>query len=157
VSDLLQALVLDKAVGYLGVHEIPPGSNRGPEVDEFLRSVGLNPDDGKYPWCAAFVSHCIRRAASQIPQPLKFRGSARCLRLVELNQDLMLPRAEGVCVFVNLESNTTGHCGFVTGINEDGLLETLEGNTDASGSRTGGQVMRRTRTTAYPEAYIRIA
>ncbi len=34
----------------LGVMEQPPGSNRGLEVDEYIRRVGLNPKD-RLPWC----------------------------------------------------------------------------------------------------------
>lgn len=52
------------AMTQVGVMEDPPGSNRGPKVDEYLRSVGLDPEDGSYPWCAAFVYWVFQEAAS---------------------------------------------------------------------------------------------
>ena len=36
------------------VKERPKGSNRGPEVDRYVKTAGLNPENG-YPWCMAFV------------------------------------------------------------------------------------------------------
>ena len=45
------------------IREQPPGSNRGPRVDEYLRAAGLDPSTGNYAWCAAFVVWCFERAA----------------------------------------------------------------------------------------------
>src|SRR6266700_6758727 len=50
----LQQEVIRFASTQLGVLENPLGSNRGPEVDGYLRSVGLNPAAGSFLWCAAF-------------------------------------------------------------------------------------------------------
>ncbi|MGH9889023.1 MAG: CHAP domain-containing protein, partial [bacterium] len=44
--------------------EEPLGSNRGPRVDEYLGSVGIDPALGGQPWCAAFVYWCFARAAA---------------------------------------------------------------------------------------------
>ncbi|HYE76180.1 MAG TPA: CHAP domain-containing protein, partial [Blastocatellia bacterium] len=60
---LEEALVV--AQSQLGVREKPLGSNRGPEVDVYIESVGLAPT-GKYAWCAAFVYWCYKRAAEQL-------------------------------------------------------------------------------------------
>lgn len=152
----LAAKVLEIAESQLGVKEHPPGSNRGPEVDRYLNAVGLDAVRQSYPWCAAFVSYCIKQADVDLPQPKKFRGSARCLRLVELNQDLQLERPEPGCIFIHLKPDTNGHTGFVTAVTEDGI-ETIEGNSDAAGSRTGGQVVRQKRPFDYVECYLRIA
>ena len=43
--------VLKKARKEIGVCEVPPGSNRGPVVNEYLKSVGLRPG---FAWCAGF-------------------------------------------------------------------------------------------------------
>ena len=51
----LLATVLQLASREVGTLEDPLGSNRGPRVDQYLRAVGLNPADGSFPWCAAFV------------------------------------------------------------------------------------------------------
>jgi hypothetical protein len=153
----LAAKALEIALSNLGVKEDPPGSNRGHAVDIFLRSVGLDPERGAYPWCAAFLCYCIQQAREAIPVPLQFKRSGRCERLVELNQALLLPRAEAGAVFVHLKPNGDGHTGFVTAVREDGSIETCEGNSDSAGSRTGGSVVRQHRAADYVNAYLRIA
>lgn len=140
---------IELAAAAIGVHEQPPGSNRGPEVDEYLRNVGLDPASGSYPWCAAFVSTMATAAGA-----LQLRKSASCQRLVELNHDLVLAAPEDGCIFVHLSPNHTGHTGFVEHVNDDGSLSTIEGNTDAAGGRTGGQVMRQMRSAGYAQVFL---
>ena len=48
----------------VGVMEKPLGSNRGPRVDEYLRSVNIDPTTGSFPWCAAFIYFCFQKAAA---------------------------------------------------------------------------------------------
>lgn len=154
----LAARVLELATEEIGVREDPPGSNRGAQVDRYLRSVGLDPATKPYPWCAAFICWCILTALEGLPQPRQFRTSAKCLRLVELNQALLLERPETGCIFIHLNPDGTGHCGFVVAVNDsEGILSTIEGNTDARGSRTGGQVMAQSRPLDYATAYLRVA
>lgn len=153
----LAARVLEIAAGELGVCEAPPGSNRGPRVDEYLRAVGLNPSAGHYPWCAAFASFCIEQAADALHLPLLFRRSASCQRLTELNYTLDLPGPEVGAVFIHLNPNHTGHTGFVTAAHSDGSFEDISGNSDASGSRTGGSVCRNHRAAGYAAVFLRIA
>lgn len=51
----LRFAVVDTARGYLGVREVPMGSNEGPQVNKFLREgCGLGPG---YAWCSCFVSY----------------------------------------------------------------------------------------------------
>lgn len=146
---------LELAASYIGVHEVPPGSNRGVLIDAWLRRRGLDPTKGSYPWCAAFVSGCIEDAANDLHELLQFHRSARCAVLAELNQSLWLPAPEAGCVFVHLNADGTGHTGFVTGV--DGAnMQTLEGNTDANGSRTGGSVCRQVRPASYAAHFIAI-
>jgi hypothetical protein len=141
---------IEIALSQKGATEHPPGSNRGPEVDEYLRCVGLDASRGNYPWCAAFVTWCIAEAVKAVGGPPRFRGSASALLLRVLNKPLILPGPAANCVFVMDHGQGKGHTGFVLGIDphDPTLLHTVEGNTDASGSRTGGQVMVRTRHVA---------
>ena len=53
--------VLAEAKRFAGVTEQPAGSNRGVEVDYFVREAGLDPK-GAYPWCACFVGQIGRQA-----------------------------------------------------------------------------------------------
>ena len=65
----LARTVLRVAASQVGVSEVPPGSNRGPEVDGYLRAVGLDPEQWSYPWCAAFVYWCFERACRELGRP----------------------------------------------------------------------------------------
>lgn len=153
----LGARALEVAVSQLGVRESPPRSNRGPAVDRYLRAVRLDPERGSYAWCAAFVSWCIQAASVGWAAPVFWRSSSSCARLWRGNRGLLLEAPEVACVFVHLREDGKGHAGFVTGLRDDGDLVTCEGNTDASGSRTGGQVMAQRRPAGYATRYLRVA
>jgi len=59
-------LALARAALLAGVREAPPYSNRGPEIDGYLRGCvrgGRPLGVLGVPWCAAFVSWCLWRAA----------------------------------------------------------------------------------------------
>lgn len=112
----------------------------------------MDPESGSYPWCAAFV--CTIATASGA---LQLRKSASCKRLVDLNPDLHLAAPVDGCIFVHLAPDGHGHTGFVERVNHDGTLSTIEGNTDAAGGRTGGQVMRQTRPAGYAQAFLKVA
>jgi len=153
-SDLAGA-ALEVAVSQLGVLERPPGSNRGPEVDRYLRSVGLDPAAGSYAWCAAFVHWCFAEAASRlgVSNPAirtagvldhwrkAARSPAACrVRGADAAQDptLVLPGA----VFAISVGRGLGHMGLVEAV-DGGNLVTVEGNTNDDGSREGIGVFRR--------------
>lgn len=146
--------VLDIAGSQVGVREQPPGSNRGPEVDQYLKCVGLDPADGSYPWCAAFVYWCFAQAA----QKLKTANPAiQCAGVLEMwtragssgvtrvsaaeataRPSLVVPGS----VFVLSTGSGNGHTGLVESV--DGItLTTIEGNTNSVGGREGIGVFRR--------------
>lgn len=50
---------LDHAVSYIGTKESPPGSNRGPLIDVWLRDAGVPPGN---PWCMAFLRAMFAKA-----------------------------------------------------------------------------------------------
>jgi hypothetical protein len=148
----LGELALNIALGENGVQEVPPGSNAGPDVEKYLRAVGLPP--GK-PWCAAFVSWAVREAMLTAGGPHRWRGSGLVTALLELNQALAVVLPQAGDVFIHLGDDGHGHCGFVTGVSPMGGLATLEGNTDRAGSRTGGSVMHQNRPGGYASAFLR--
>ena len=157
VPGLLAAKALEIAASYLGVTEHPPHSNRGPEVDAFLRSVGLNPEAKSYPWCAAMVSYCVEQAAEALHMPLRFRRTASCARMAELNYRLEISGPEPGAVFIHLNPDHTGHAGFVTQVLPGGLFRDISGNSDANGSRTGGSVCSNVRPISYAAHFLRLA
>lgn len=165
----LAAYTLEVAETQLHTVEDPPRSNRGPQtittwrgmelrggVDNYIRAAHLNPEIGPYAWCAAFGGWCIQNAAAAIPVRPAFKYSARCYRVIELNQALLLPRAEVGAVGIHLHPNEDGHWVFATAVNDDLSVQTIEGNTDTAGGRTGGQVMRQVRAADYIHAWLAI-
>src|SRR5262249_41230984 len=58
--------VLLVAAAEVGIMEQPPGSNRGPKVNQYLASVGLDANAGSFAWCAAFVYWCFREAPTAL-------------------------------------------------------------------------------------------
>jgi hypothetical protein len=147
---------LKVASAQVGKREVPPGSNRGPEVDAYLRAVGLDPAKGHFPWCAAFVFWCFREAAKALGKPnpaprtpgaldswdRALEAGAKCVsaNAAHLDESRVLPGQ----VFVLATGGGFGHTGFVSG-SQDGLLATIEGNANESGGREGIGVFARRR------------
>lgn len=144
-----------------GQMEQPVGTNRGPMVDEYLRSVGMDPTKGtaddRY-WCMAFVYWTFKTASSSlaIGNPLpktagciehwnRSKGIAKATRIVAkdayTNPNLIKPGL----VFILDYGNGHGHTGIVEKLLPGGALSTIEGNTDATGSGNGIGVFRSTR------------
>lgn len=125
---------------YLGVRENPPKSNRGPDVDHFIRvGGGLTPEGNHYAWCASFVSDVVVEAFTKrdgvtldVQGPPRFVGSAAALSLLHKNPSLKLRAPTSSCVFVMDHGGGKGHTGFVVDVLPDGIhLRTIEGNTGA--------------------------
>jgi hypothetical protein len=147
ITSPLLKKVLQKAVSQIGVMEQPPGSNRGPEVEKYLRSVGLG---GGYAWCMAFIYWVFDDVckAEGIPHPLVKTGgvlnqwnqTTQTKILVENavnNPSLIKPGA----IFIINHGGGFGHAGIVEEVN-GGILKTIEGNTNNNQSREGVGVFR---------------
>lgn len=137
--------VVEFAESQVGVLEDPPGSNRGPMVDQYIRSVGLDPNDN-HPWCGAFTYWCFEQAAKKINVPNPCKRTARVLS----HKPNILPKSaiadpsllKPGCIFLIKTSGNTGHMGIITA-QHGGILETIEGNTNRGGGREGIGVFRR--------------
>lgn len=134
--------VIKIAASEVGVEE-QGGNNRGKRVEEYLHSVGLGPGD---PWCAAFVAWCLREAGVKLgtdgwprtgycPTIETWAKSNKCLSRTPRRGD----------VFLLLDSEGPYHTGFVSEVNSDGTVDTIEGNTNRGGSADGDGVFRRKR------------
>lgn len=149
--------VIKFAKTQLGVMEQPLGSNRGPEVDKYQRSVGLHLSPGKpgYYWCVAFTYFCYNEAAKKlgISNPHiktagvldhwnKAGGNSKIVRLSRAkavsNPGLITPGS----LFILETGGGGGHTGIVVEV-KDGRLVTIEGNTNAGGSANGIGVFKR--------------
>jgi hypothetical protein len=149
---------LEIAITQLGVRENSP--NSGPEVNQYLKSVGLN---SGYPWCMAYVYWCYKQAAAQLGVPnflIRTGGVLHqwneqqpkrkiVLDKVLKNSAIIKPGA----VFIMDYGKGTGHTGLVERIH-GGFVETIEGNTNDEGSREGYEVCRRTRKLASIKGFI---
>lgn len=154
VSKLL-GTCLNVAASQVGVMEEPPGSNRGPQVDEYLKAVGIEPSDDSYPWCAAFVYWSFRHAAIRIGiqnPAIRTAGvldhwakagqkGIKRIFLAEFIVDFSLVKPG--LVFVINTGGGKGHMGLVEDYRDDRLV-TIEGNTNLPGDREGVGVFRRT-------------
>jgi len=136
-----------------GVREVPRNSNRGPEVDNYLKRVGLPPG---HAWCCAFVYWCMDEAGKALARANPMVKTAGCMdhwnravaagarRIVRSkaleNPSLLLPGM----IFIMDHGKGLGHTGLIESV-KGGMITTLEGNTDASMTREGGGVYRLTR------------
>jgi hypothetical protein len=141
----MTATALDFALTQIRVRETGP--NRGPEVDTFLRAVGLDPEKGSYPWCAAFAYWCCHQALLWIPR------TASVAKLLDRATALVVaePRPGDICTMLRMDGK--GHCGiFVrkfTGYDGADWIETCDGNTNQDGSREGDRVAMKERPLRY--------
>ena len=147
----LSLTALEIAVSYLGVHE-SGGNNRGPEVDQFLASVGLNPG---YAWCTAFLYFCFRQAVQRrpinlapgidyIPPPNPCPRTASAIKLWKLSDMAWRDSnpAPGALYILD-HGGGTGHAGIIETVDDgNNVLTEISGNTNAAGSREGNCVWR---------------
>jgi hypothetical protein len=135
-------LILSIAVSQIGVCEIPNGSNAGPDVEKYLKSIGL----GKgYPWCAAFVFWVTKQAyleGKKIESPLFKTGHVLTMWNKTDKSFRIVGQPQPGDIFIMEFKGGSGHTGFVTKV-ENGRIYTIEGNSNSDGSREGNMVCRK--------------
>jgi hypothetical protein len=148
----LKEKVLEIANTQVGVEEIPRGSNKGKDVEKYLKSIGLR---GGYAWCGAFTYWCVDNAskALKIANPLIKTGGV--LKQWNERTELRETIPQSGDIFILDYGKGLGHTGFVECV--DGLnIRTIEGNTNDEGSREGYEVCRRVRTIKSCRGFIRL-
>lgn len=150
MNSLLAQKAVAVAIAQIGVVENPLHSNRGLEVDQYIRSVGLTPEGNNYSWCAAFVYWCYNEAATDLnlynplvktAGVLKHWQKATCTK-VSLEEAKNNPSLVQVgSIFIMDHGRGLGHTGIVESVS-GGNLVTLEGNTNNTRSRNGYGVFR---------------
>lgn len=151
MTDDLLSHVIAIATAEVGVREVAP--NRGPRVDEYIRSVGLDPARGSFPWCAAFVYWAFAAAARTLGVRNPCPRTASAMKMYQKAPlycrmgALMDPGSfKPGWVAVKNHGFGKGHIWIVTGADfRDGTMATVEGNTNSEGGREGVEVARRTR------------
>ena len=145
----LVAKTLELALAEVGTREVPLGSNRGRRVEFYLRSCGLGPGN---PWCAAFVYAMAHSAAESLSLVNPYLRSGFCPHIAGWAKDEGILSAQPVPGATFLAYGRVGkvfrarHTGFVTAVSGDGVFSTVEGNSNAAGSREGIGVFRLKRT-----------
>lgn len=130
------------------------GPNKGPEVEKYLKTVGLGPG---HPWCAAFVCWCYQQAMQNLKMrrapPFRFSGRVLTMWKTAPTQWKSATPTVGAiyCHFTDInDPDSTGHCGIVTRIdNEFQDIFGIEGNTNSYGSRIGDRVRINRRDWSY--------
>lgn len=122
------------------------GENRGEVVEQYLRSAGLGPG---FPWCAAFVNSCYRRAGARQSELPPHPASACNWREWSNSCGWLVMKPERGDLFGWCDkAKWRGHVGFVVTVRRVlGItwLTTIEGNTNEAGSREGTRLMRKKR------------
>lgn len=144
VDDYRERIVAT-AESQLHVRELT-GENDGPDVARYLKVTGL--DEG-YPWCAAFVSWVFVEAGGTAPRSARVVDwfKANIVYKREWRKATIQPEKGMVVGLYYAHLGRYGHIGIVTE-NSPGQLRnviTIEGNTNAAGSREGQGVYRKIR------------
>lgn len=140
------------ATTQLGVQEIPKGSNSGPEVEIYLKSVGL----GKgYAWCMAFVYWCVSEASKKTAHPNLLNKTAGVLAQWNRSSKLRVSTPQPGDIFIMDYGKGLGHTGIVTRVLPTNKIETIEGNTNSKGSREGQEVAKRIRPISSCKGFLR--
>lgn len=151
----LAATALEIAQTQVGQQEEPVGSNSGPMVNEYLRSVGLNPG---YAWCQAFVYWCYETAAKKlgVANPIartagvhdcwnRLTAEATATKISKADAQKCPEKVSSGDQVILLFGKNEGHTGIVE--KTDGqLVHTIEGNSNNNGSREGYEVVRHIRS-----------
>jgi hypothetical protein len=136
---------LAEARKFVGTREKPLGSNRGPEVDQWNRTVGA--PLGSF-WCMSFVFSMVKKACEKLGKPVAISKTASCsslFRWAKANGRLVA-RPEPGDIFLCI-GGPTGHfhTGLVEKLLPDERFSTIEGNSNDEGSANGIEVAHRKR------------
>lgn len=153
------AKVITVAKSQVGVKEKPIGSNRGPEVEAYLRSCGLG---GGYAWCAAFVAWVIQQATAALDVDNPWKNTAYCpsIEAFAKSRGIFYDSPEVGDVFLSYSSPEgwyrASHTGIVTRV-DGNLFYTVEGNTNNTGSRVGDGVYSLSHTNTSKYRFVRLS
>ncbi|WP_210493769.1 CHAP domain-containing protein [Patulibacter sp. SYSU D01012] len=131
----------------LGVAEQPPGSNDSPEIKTFRDAVAGAPGPG--PWCAYFVSWAAKQAGTPVGDNGSGFGSVDAMWSWAQRSGKSIPNGPNVRPQVGDVIIFDEHTGIVTGVDPDGTVRTIEGNTS-------DRVAERTHPANAAVGYIRL-
>lgn len=130
--------LLAVATRELGEHEEPAGSNRV----KYSAWYGMTAA-----WCAMFVSWCADQSGNTAYIPRHAYTPAGAAWFANRGRFDRTPRVGSLAFYDVSGMGRISHVGIVESVTAGGAWYAIEGNSNASGSRTGGQVCRVRRTT----------
>jgi hypothetical protein len=156
-KDRLRQNILAKAISHLGEREVGT-TNSGPEVNQFLAYVGLDPG---YSWCMAFAVYIAGRTAEQMGLRLADTNlvktascsaqasHARTVGALIAAADVLAGKAvvQKGDLMLMWEGGDYHHTGIVEVPPSQNapIFGTIEGNTNDTGAREGTSVLRQRR------------
>lgn len=144
------------ARGEVGNREI--GKNGGAAVRKYQRATWLA--TGEWPWCAAFVCWCVREALEKHPlaiQRPRTAGAWDFERWARKEGAELIKPATSKVREGDILVYTFSHIGIAVGDEQsNGEFNTVEGNTNAAGSREGDGVYMKIRRKDQIRSIIRL-
>lgn len=147
--NLLTRQIVVEAIKHVGTKEA--GHNAGPEVAGWLKRVHRRTGS---PWCCAFAWCMLDDACTAIgvPNPFPPVAGVHYAAAIAKRLGCWTPEAGPgyICLHdsgKNAAGARIGHCGVVVEVN--GQIKSVEGNTNAEGSREGDRVALKSRPVAY--------
>ena len=134
--------LLALAATELGVQESPPGSNRGPRVEQYQKLAGSVPGAA---WCGSFVVWCFRKAGLPLLGRDTWQLNAARAWFTK-GRRISANEARPGDVF-GVKFGLHGeirHVGLVVSVTSERIV-TIEGNSNTNGSREGTAVISKTR------------
>ena len=157
---LAQRLV-ELASKEVGVKEVG-NTNCGERVNQYKKATWL-PYGESWPWCAAFIDWLVMTAMEESGKEYTFErprtAGAWDLENWSLKQDNSTqtkrdPKAKDIAPG-DIVIFTFSHVGLAIDAPAKGLVQTVEGNSNAQGSREGGGVWKQTRKLSQIRSRIR--
>jgi cell wall-associated NlpC family hydrolase len=160
VAGTLAEKLIALAKKEVGVEEVN-GTNCGPRVNEYKSATWLD-ETKSWPWCAAFICWLFREGMKdgsytfKRPQTAGAYDFENWCREQDKSVTLKKPHngdiKPGDIVIFNFS-----HIGIAIGSPDStGYVKTIEGNTDAEGSREGGGVYEKRRKLSSIRSIIRV-
>lgn len=135
----------------IGTTEHPLGSNRGPDVDAWIRYSGLNPvvpPPGVF-WCGCFAGYCVVHEGEAKVAAGNLINHQVIVNLAHAGGFGLTPVSFSDAQPGDIVSYTFQHIGLIVGPSISGRLHTIEGNTSEFGHvSNGGGVYEHTDRTA---------
>jgi hypothetical protein len=130
----------------VGVAEQPPGSNDSPRIAAYRRATA---GSGVGPWCAYFTSWAAREAGMPLGDNGQGFGSVDALYGWAQRAGRAVPNGPGVVPRPGDLIVWDEHIGIVEGVQPDGSIATIEGNSS-------DQVSRRIKPANSAVGYVRM-